>query len=581
MTPSKIWLKIRGILHQINGVKTLNYAITIGTINGLFDLIAFSTFLPLFLYLINPESVENIAYLSQFQEWFIIEGEHIIFFIILLTSTVVLKNILSIYLVKTQLKLTYGIANQLAELLIKKYYKISYTEYLDKNSSELSKVVSQAPLSFSHNLIRPIQTIVSESILGIFISLFIFLASPFAFGISLVVVGVTSFFLWYFLKKKISELNNNFRKVFTIVSKHLYVAIENYLQIRLKKKSSVFIDKFLTKYTDNNHFHVKSEYYKIIPPKIFEILAVLVFGLVALLIFFGYLETKQVMFLLTVFSISLYRIIPIANKIITQSAIVKSNLHVLQLLEKEISPNKEDKWNGKEIPFTNEIKINNLSFAYKDQKVLDNVNVTIKKGDWVGIYGPSGCGKSTLMKLLIGVLKPQSGCISVDGVKLDDDLVSKWFEEISYLSQKPNIIDGSLAENITFGSLITTEAISKINALIDSVGLKEWVSEKVNGIDTIMGENGEKISGGQAKRISLARALFDDTKVLLLDEFTNETNPDSNAILLNYINDLNKNGKTIIQISHQPDSLKYCNKVFALDANGQLELQNKVNEKAV
>ena len=179
----------------------------------------------------------------------------------------------------------------------------------------------------------------------------------------------------------------------------------------------------------------------------------------------------------------------------------------------------------------------------------------------IGILGPSGSGKTTLVNLITGLIKPNSGKILVDDFQDINDDIPSWQLKIGYVSQSIFLFDGTLEENISFGSEDETIDQSKLLNCIKLSQLDKFVKEQKNGLKTLIGENGAKISGGQIQRIGIARSLYRNNEILILDESTNALDEETEKEFFKSLMIL-KGNRTIILISHNKENLKYCDKVY-------------------
>ena len=201
--------------------------------------------------------------------------------------------------------------------------------------------------------------------------------------------------------------------------------------------------------------------------------------------------------------------------------------------------------------------------------MLENFSCIISKGEYVGFRGSSGVGKSTLFNLLIGLLTPSSGRILIDGTPLSTENRKAWMKHIGYVPQEVFIFNGTLAENIALGCKCMDN--ERIKDILGKVSLKNWVESLPDGLDTVLGEGGDKLSGGQKQRIGIARALYKEADVLFLDEATsaldNRTEKDVNETL----SELKKScqGLTILSIAHRQSSLTYCNRIITLNDDNE------------
>jgi len=218
------------------------------------------------------------------------------------------------------------------------------------------------------------------------------------------------------------------------------------------------------------------------------------------------------------------------------------------------------------VTFVEKIEFRSLSFHYpnKPSKIFDKLDLEIKKGEKIGIIGRTGVGKSTLIDVLLGLLKPNIGSILVDGVEVHNNL-DGWRGLIGYVPQKINVINGTIKDNILFGSNnMDKDAIEQ--RLTSSINLSEFeevIQGSKNGLDTIVGDKGLDLSGGQLQRLAFARTLFQDPKILILDESTNALDPKTEKKIINNLLNFESN-KTIIMISHNLETLNFCDSKYEL-----------------
>tara|TARA_Y100000992_G_C21174327_1_gene447524 strand:- start:239 stop:922 length:684 start_codon:yes stop_codon:yes gene_type:complete len=209
------------------------------------------------------------------------------------------------------------------------------------------------------------------------------------------------------------------------------------------------------------------------------------------------------------------------------------------------------------------LKLENCCFSYrKNREILTNINIDINKGDLIGIIGESGSGKTTLMNLLLGLLEPQSGNVLLNKKNINGNYKTL-SNLVGYLPQDVFLIDDTISKNIALGQKDSEIDVGKILKCIEQVKLGNFISELHQGIETSVGQRGIQISGGQRQRISLARALYHDRPVLIMDESTNSLDQETENEILSQIYSL-KGLKTVIMISHKIESLNSCNKIYQI-----------------
>ena len=210
-------------------------------------------------------------------------------------------------------------------------------------------------------------------------------------------------------------------------------------------------------------------------------------------------------------------------------------------------------------------------------KVIDYLtkSININKGDFVGIVGETGSGKSTLINLLTGLLNPTAGKLEVDELNIHSNLVS-WHKKIGYVPQSIYLLDDSIKKNIAFGLEDKDINDNLVKHAIIKANLNELVEKLPNGMDTIVGEKGIKFSGGQQQRIGIARSLYHDPEILILDEATSSLDLSTEKKIMQSIQSL-KGKKTLIVVTHRLSTVQHCDNVFYI-SNGKIIKQGSPKE---
>jgi len=238
-------------------------------------------------------------------------------------------------------------------------------------------------------------------------------------------------------------------------------------------------------------------------------------------------------------------------------ALIEADKAMLQLgMDAESIPNAD------ELQFRKQITLENISFAYpgRHEVVLQNINMTINRGDVIGIVGPSGSGKTTLIDILLGIFPPRTGRILVDGLDIHQNLPA-WQRKIGYIPQNNYLVDGTIRDNVALG--IQTDRIDDkaVYKALKDAQLESLVRTLPQGIYMPIGELGRQLSGGQRQRVGIARALYHEPEVLVLDEATASLDKSTESRILDLVSSLS-NTKTLILISHNKDTLIHCSKIF-------------------
>jgi ATP-binding cassette, subfamily B, bacterial PglK len=236
--------------------------------------------------------------------------------------------------------------------------------------------------------------------------------------------------------------------------------------------------------------------------------------------------------------------------------------------------------------FEREIRFNHVSFCYAERDVMavDQLSLSIATGEAVGLIGPSGAGKTTIVDLLLGLLEPSEGTITIDGVNIHANL-ENWLHGVGYVPQFIFLIDNTLRRNIALG--LPDEEIDEVRlqTAIEASQLTETIRNLPKGVDTVVGERGVRLSGGQRQRIGIARALYGDPAVLILDEATSALDHETEKYVISSIERL-KGKRTIIMIAHRLTTVRNCDRIFminqgqVIDSGSLLELAERNEEVA-
>ena len=302
-------------------------------------------------------------------------------------------------------------------------------------------------------------------------------------------------------------------------------------------------------------------------PKIFiELLLVLIFFASILFIIKLNINLNIVIPYLALYFMAALRIYPsISNIILNRLALISGKISITQITKEFINLNKDvDTENEKYsniFEFKDKIKFENVFYSFKGRKpILENINFEINKNDFIGIIGETGSGKSTLIKLMMGFIAPSKGKIIVDENNLE--IIKNNFQSIiGYVPQNFYLIDDTILKNIIFGDYEDNINIDKINKILKEVSLEKFVNNLPSKLNTIVGSNGKQISGGQAQRLAIARALYQEPELIIFDEATNALDEKTELEIIENINKIKKD-KTIILITHKPNLLENCNKIF-------------------
>jgi ABC-type multidrug transport system fused ATPase/permease subunit len=271
-----------------------------------------------------------------------------------------------------------------------------------------------------------------------------------------------------------------------------------------------------------------------------------------------------------IFAVAAIRLIPSVRGIMSSWSTIRYNLYTIDTMaEIDRQSATLESHDTERLNLQSTIELRDVTFTFDDasKPTIENLSLSIKKGERIGIQGASGIGKTTLFNLMLGLYKPTSGTILIDNTPLSAENIRKWQNAVGYVSQSVFITEGTIAQNIAFGCRHDEIDMQRIKEVIESADLKEFVDGLESGINTRIGEQGSRLSGGQRQRIGIARALYKGCDVLLFDEATSSLDNHTEHNINQSIEQLSAQNKslTIVIIAHRDSSIKYCDRIFTLE----------------
>ena len=554
----------RSIVSELTNKEKMTLVINIifSVFNTFLELASIITIVYLLL-VISGQQIEESGIVSYINA-FIDQDQLIISAALLMISVVVIKTIFQIIYSFNSEKISFQIMSRISMSLYNKFINYNYNEYLKENSARIIRLLSQESVKIGNNLISPLISIINESLLLIFVSVFLFIYDPL---LGIVVYLVSLLLIFYFSKLITSRLQRLGKEVTENNTKRIKIINESFRSFDIIKMFN-FQERFkqvYNEYTDKiSYSGFKSQFYAKLPKSIFE-LFIFLFLFTLILILELTQNTELLISYLSILAVSVYKIIPSLNK--TSSSLQSIQYFATPFIElTSYLKIKESKPKILKVSDFELIKYVGVSHLFdKENKILDNINFEINNGDYIGIYGHSGSGKSTLIKIICGLLKPSAGEVFMDNNSINYDSLHNYF---SYVPQDPFIMDDNIITNITFNLTNKKIDLEKVKSILVKVGLYDKFKDKLY---ESLGDNGIKVSGGQRQRISIARALFFEKKVIILDESTSNLDPQTESKILQLLKKLNEE-LTIIMISHKMDSLINCNKKFKI-INKNIEIK--------
>ena len=464
-------------------------------------------------------------------------------------------NLGYIYLIH---KFSQGIFLSLSTHLFSNYVHIKYQDMTSRNSSDLSKkLISET--TYASSFFYSLLLMISE----LFVSSFLYCALLIVnYKVTLILTGFLGVMVLFLVKvvstliKKEGSKRNHFQEIYY---RTISETLGNLKFIKLLSSEKTAVDALHNSGQGYINALILNSTYNSVPRLSLESIgfSLLIGALIYALMQGG--NITDIIPTVTLFALAMYRLLPSVNRILSSYNNMIYYTKTLDLLYEDYNIDTH-KLGSEPLKFDNEININNLTFGYTDEPVLENISLNIKKGQKIALIGESGAGKSTLADIIIGMYTSYSGKINIDETVLAEKNLLSWRSRIGYIPQSIYLVDGSAENNVVFGRKHDKELVHKA---LEKAEIMDFL-ETQNGFDTMVGENGMQLSGGQKQRIGIARAIYGNPDVYILDEATSALDKDTEAKIMDQIFEVSE-GKTLIIIAHRLSTIQRCDKIFRIE----------------
>lgn len=517
-----------------------------------------------FISIIVNQGSENLIF-SDFSKFFFIDFSNqkkIEIYCYLILLIFIFKNFLSIYFNYYVLNFSLKFSEKLRNQIINKLFLLKFETITSISNAEAIKIIGENISNFE-GVIQSIIKLTSDLILVIsIIILLLFVDYKSLLIISLIIIIFIYFFNFIYLSK-LNEMGKNVNNNIEILFDNLSYSLKGYKEFLALKKKKFIQERYINAAKNIKSNRLKQKLISLLPRHFLEII-IIGFICVYILIFQSFnKELSSLVPILGAFSIAAIRLIPIFNQILSSINILKFSKNSIYNINKFLNYNESESSNTKQFTEFNEIIFTKVFFNYhnNEKKILKDINLKIEANKFIGIEGESGSGKTTFLNLLLGFLKPSSGSILIN-YKNDLSLINNFTNLLAYIPQEITIIKDSILKNIALSENISIDNIDKIKNICIDLGLSD-IRTVDNFLLKKLEENGSNISGGQKQRIGIARALFHDRKILILDEITSSLDIESQEKILKIL-DKFKGKLTVLFVSHKKNSLKNCDIIYLI-----------------
>jgi len=563
---------VRTLLHRIYLKSKFKFGLTIFImiLSSIFELISIGTIIPFLSSIAAPEALLESSTFRIVIEALNIknQAELILYMTILFCSFAVVSAIVRILNLRMMTFFSFRSGHQMGVEIFSTIINKEFMEIQKFTSGEVINNVTRKADSLIYENLFPAFTIINTVVLGSMICLLLLFVEPFVTTIAFIFIA--SFYFVINLKVR-SQLFTNSRIVVTESNRLITViqdslgAIRDVILYRLQRS---FVLEYVIRDSKLREAQARNQIIASLPKFLVEALGMIVLASVGYFYANSTQTSQLVIPVLGALAFGVQKLLPLVQQTFHALSSLKAGSvsldDILEIILHSTVNNLNN--NVAVLGFKDKVELRNITFRYENESavIFDNINLTVSKGARIGIVGVTGSGKSTLVDLISGLLSPSSGSIVVDGTTLTPELRLAWQKNMAYVHQSIYIINGTLLENLSFLSQTTDADYQWAQQCVITACLDQEIIDKYGINNRLVGEGGNKLSGGQRQRLGLARALYRNAKILILDEATSAIDSAMEKKIMGNIYRLDPE-ITIFIIAHRLESLGNCKTIWTVE----------------
>jgi len=547
-----------------------------GVMSAFVQIGSIASIMPFMAVLANPEMVESNRFFAWAYSYFGFETQHQFLFALGCLVFVAMLAGIVVNAISTLLQEHYNAYTgaRLSERLLVRYLRRPYAYFITRNTSELTKNLYGEITQLVTGVIAPCIHLVAQGITAVAVFLLLAFVDPMLALTVGVIVGGAYVMIYYAVRRRLTTLGEGRLIANRDRFKAGAEAFGGIKDIKLLGREAVYTENFSNPARRIARFSVLQRLIGHIPRYAMEAVA---FG--GMLIIILYLITVRrditsALPLLALYALAGYRMMPILQQMFHNFAELRSSWPVLNNIHRELFasfPGEEEEQaridTEERLPVRRKIELQNVTYCYpgSDRAVLEDFNLEIEARTTIGLVGATGSGKTTAVDLILGLLRPTSGALVVDGLPVEGPLLRKWQNCLGYISQTVYLADKSVAANIALGVAEEEIDMDRVRKCAAAACLDDFIEHELpQGYKTTVGERGVRLSGGQRQRVGIARALYSNPEVLVLDEATSALDTVTEQEVMKNIRALGGT-KTIIIIAHRLTTVRLCDRIYQLE----------------
>lgn len=532
----------------------------------------------------QPENIQENALLNSIYSWLGSPSPTQFLALMCLIYVVIYagKNVYVAGMYYLQYRFIFNKQRKVADKLLKGYLGAPYTFHLQRNTAVLIRnLIEETNQTFGGVLVPTVMLITELTVLTGLVLLLVFLQPVATLGVA-VGLAIASLVFYRLFQKQLFQAGKERQYHQGQVIQHINQSLGGVKETKILGREKFFLQCHST----HRQSLVKAMQFvqtiQQLPRLYFETIAVFgLLGIVLITVLQG-TPSGQVLPTVSLFAAAAFRLMPSLNRLMNSLNKIRFGSHALDVIcyEFRVLEEEQNLLVAEEVTvptLKNQLTLDSVSYHYpnSEEQVLNQVSIEIPQGTSVGLIGSSGAGKTTLVDVILGLLQPTEGKVLVDGVDIQQGLRG-WQNQIGYIPQSIYLCDDTLRGNIAFGIPEEETSEDQVWSAVQSAQLQELVQRLPQGLDTVVGERGVRLSGGQRQRVGIARALYHNPQVLVMDEATAALDNETEAGIMEAVEKLSGE-KTLIMIAHRLTTVKNCDCLYLME-QGKVVDQGRYEE---
>ena len=550
----------------------LGFVLILTALCSVAEMLSLGAIVPFIGILTDPVSVFEMAALAPLRQWLGIESpdEMVVPLVASFCFSALIAGFLRLILLYASVRVSNGVAADLSALLYETVLDQPYKYHTEQNSSQVISSLTQK-MNIVTSVIASILDVITSAAIFVAILFILILIDPFVSLIAVAGFGFSYLFLALVTKAILRTNSAVIASEQTLTVRFLQEGLGAIRDIILEGTQKVFLSIYKSSISSLLHATGINRVITLAPRYVMETLGMVLVATLALYLHQSSEEgIDAALPTLGALALAAQRLLPLLQQFYAgwsniqgAEAPIEDVLQLLTLGTEEGCLNHSIR----PLDFKQSLRLEQVSYRYSEtaHEVLSKITLTIKKNSVVGVVGATGSGKSTLLDLVMGLLEPTTGSISVDGEKVTKANIDSWRRKISHVPQSVFLVDASIAENIAFGVPLDEIDIHQVKTAAARACLDEFIEDELGGYLVPVGERGIRLSGGQRQRLGIARALYDEAQVLILDEATSALDTVTEERVMSSIMGL-RSDITVIMIAHRVTTLASCDVIFSVSS---------------